>query len=150
MASCTWLLSWDLFSRKVVGWALSRSLHASIALRALQMAIATRQVPAGLIHHSDRGKQYASEEYIALLKKHGIVISMSRKGNPYDNAKVESFFQKLKTEEIYLNEYSSYDDALHNIGSFIDDVYNAKRLHSSLGYCSPAEYENIYVSNLVA
>ncbi len=140
----------DLFSRKVVGWALSRSLHASIALRALQMAIATRQVPAGLIHHSDRGKQYASEEYIALLKKHGIVISMSRKGNPYDNAKVESFFQKLKTEEIYLNEYLSYDDALHNIGSFIDDVYNAKRLHSSLGYCSPAEYENIYVSNLVA
>lgn len=140
----------DLFSRKVIGWALSRSLHSSVTLRALQMAIETRQVTAGLIHHSDQGKQYASEKYVALLQKYGIKISMSRKGTPYDNAKVESFFQKLKTEEVYLNEYSSYDDALLNIGTFINEVYNVKRLHSSIGYCSPVEYESSFANHFAA
>jgi transposase InsO family protein len=140
----------DLFSRKVIGWALSRSLHAQLAVEALQMALRTRTVQSGLIHHSDRGVQYACEEYVELLKQHAITISMSRKGNPYDNAKLESFMKTLKTEEVYLNEYETETDARENIGRFIETIYNNKRLHSSLGYCSPNKFEDIFYSHKVA
>jgi len=136
----------DLFSRKVIGWALSRSLHAQLAVEALEMALQTRRVQPGLIHHSDRGVQYASEQYVQLLVRQGIVISMSRKGNPYDNAKLESFMKTLKTEEVYLNEYETEQDARINIGRFIETLYNKKRLHSSLGYCSPDKFEDIFYS----
>ncbi len=140
----------DLFSRKVIGWALSGSLQAQLALNALGNALHTRPVRPGLVHHSDRGVQYASEEYVSLLRKHGIQISMSRKGNPYDNATVESFMKTLKTEEVYLNEYDNEIDARMNIGAFIETMYNHKRLHSSLGYCSPDEFEAFYHSRKAA
>jgi len=136
----------DLFSRRVIGWALSRSLHARLTVEALQMALRTRTVQPGLIHHSDRGVQYACEEYVRILQHQGIAISMSRKGNPYDNAKLESFMKTLKTEEVYLNEYETEQAARNNIGRFIETIYNNKRLHSSLGYCSPDEFEDIFYS----
>lgn len=136
----------DLFSRKVIGWALSRSLHTQLAVEALEMVLRTRTVQPGLIHHSDRGVQYASEQYVQLLERQGIVISMSRKGNPYDNAKLESFMKTLKTEEVYLNEYETERDARTNIGKFIETLYNIKRLHSSLGYCSPDKFEALFYS----
>jgi len=134
----------DLFSRKVIGWALSASLKADLVVEALQMAIRTRPVEPGLIHHSDRGIQYACQDYVSLLKQHGIAISMSRRGNPYDNATMESFIKTLKVEEVYLNEYVTEAEARENIGAFIETVYNIKRLHSSLGYRSPAEFEALY------
>ena len=134
----------DVFSRKVIGWALSRSLEASLVIEALQMALRDRKPPPGLIHHSDRGVQYASHEYTDLLKQHGFRISMSRKGNPYDNAVAESFFKTLKKEEVYLSDYQTPAEAQRQIGRFIDDVYNRKRLHSALGYRPPAEYELQY------
>lgn len=140
----------DLFSRKVLGWALSRSLKAQVAVDALQMALLTRTVEHGLIHHSDRGVQYAARNYVQILEQHGIAISMSRKGNPYDNATVESFMKTLKTEEVYLNEYDHEIDARMNIGRFIETMYNHKRLHSSLGYCSPDEFEAFYHSHKAA
>lgn len=140
----------DLFSRKVIGWALSGSLQAQLALDALGNALQTRPVKPGLVHHSDRGVQYASDQYVSLLRKHGIQISMSRKGNPYDNATVESFMKTLKTEEVYLNEYDNEIDARMNIGRFIETMYNHKRLHSSLGYCSPDEFEAFYHSHKAA
>lgn len=124
----------DLFSRRVIGWALSRSLHAQLAVKALQMALRTRTVQPGLIHHSDRGVQYACEEYVQILQHQGIALSMSRKGNPYDNAKLESFMKTLKVEEVYMNEYETEQDAKENIGRFLETIYNIKRLHSSLGY----------------
>jgi len=136
----------DLFSRRVIGWALSRSLHARLTVEALQMALRTRTVQPGLIHHSDRGVQYACEEYVRILQHQGIAINMSRKGNPYDNAKLESFMKTLKTEEVYLNEYETEQAARNNIGRFIETIYNNKRLHSSLGYCSPDEFEDIFYS----
>jgi transposase InsO family protein len=133
----------DVFSRRVVGWELSRSLDASITLNALDMAFSNRKGMdlAGLIHHSDQGVQYACSEYTAKLEARGIRISMSRKGNPYDNAIAESFMKTLKVEEVYLQEYTSFRDARKNIGRFIDEVYNKKRLHSSIGYRSPEEFE---------
>lgn len=140
----------DLFSRKVIGWALSSSLHADLVVGALVMALRRRSIDAGVIHHSDRGIQYASEQYVEVLRQHGFVISMSRKGNPYDNAKLESFMKTVKTEEIYLNEYETEEEARANIGHFIEMIYNIKRLHSSLGYCSPIEFEDIYHSQKVA
>ena len=109
----------DLFSRKVIGWALSRSLHTQLAVEALEMVLRTRTVQPGLIHHSDRGVQYASEQYVQLLERQGIVISMSRKGNPYDNAKLESFMKTLKTEEVYLNEYETERDDVQWNGPWI-------------------------------
>ena len=140
----------DLFSRRVIGWAVSGSLHAELVVQALEMALRTRRVQPGLIHHSDRGIQYACEQYVQILQSHGITISMSRKGNPYDNAKLESFMKTLKTEEVYLNEYETEQEARHNIGQFIETIYNKKRLHSSLGYCSPVEFEDQFHSQIAA
>lgn len=140
----------DLFSRRVIGWALSKSLHAELTVEALRRALEARPVEPGLIHHSDRGVQYACEEYVALLQQSGIAISMSGKGNPYDNATLESFMKTLKVEEVYLNEYATEAEARENIGAFIETMYNIKRLHSSLGYCSPDEFEAFYRPRNVA
>jgi transposase InsO family protein len=112
-----------------------------LALAALQMAIGRGRVTPGLVHHSDRWVQYASKDYVELLTAHGILISMSRRGNPYDNAQAESFIKTLKYEEVYRNEYLDFVDALRRIGKFIESVYNEKRLHSALGYLPPAEFE---------
>lgn len=134
----------DACSRKAIGWALSRGLDTSLSVAALQMALRGRIIAPGLVHHSDRGVQYASAEYTDLLRHHGIAISMSRKGNPYDNAIAESFMKTLKAEEVYLNEYDSFSSANHNLGRFIEMVYNKKRLHSSLGYRPPEEFESLF------
>jgi putative transposase len=132
----------DAFSRRVIGWALSRNIDTELTLAALRMAINIRTPwPPGLIHHSDRGVQYAATEYTQLLDDHRIRISMSRKGNPYDNAQCERFMKTLKYEEVYLNEYEDLLDARRRIGRFLDDVYNSRRLHSAIGYLSPAEFE---------
>ena len=131
----------DAFSRRVIGWALGRTLEAELALAALRMAIARGRVTPGLVHHSDRGVQYASKDYIELLTAHGILISMSRRGNPYDNAQAESFVKTLKYEEVYRTEYLDFADARRRLGKFIESVYNEKRLHSALGYLPPAEFE---------
>lgn len=133
----------DLFSRRCIGRALGRKIDTQLTLDALNMAIDLRWDPdvKGLIHHSDQGVQYASREYVESLEHHNIEISMSRKGNPYDNAFVESFIKTLKFEEVYLNEYPTLEYAQVNIYRFIDDVYNKKRLHSSLGYKSPERFE---------
>jgi putative transposase len=132
----------DAFSRRVIGWALSRNIDTELTLTALWMAINIRTSwPRGLIHHSDRGVQYAATDYTQLLDDHRIRISMSRKGNPYDNAQCERFMKTLKYEEVYLNEYEDLPDARRRIGRFLDDVYNCRRLHSAIGYLSPAEFE---------
>lgn len=142
----------DLFSRKCIGWSLGRSLDTQLTLNALDMALQTRwnKDLIGLVHHSDQGVQYASNQYVEQLKKHNFQISMSRKGNPYDNAFVESFIKTLKWEEVYLNEYETYWDALDNIGTFIDEIYNEKRLHSSLAYHSPVDFEQEVNLNSIA
>ena len=132
----------DAFSRRVIGWALGRTLEAELAITALRMALLERQPSPGLIHHSDRGVQYASHAYTEMLKQHSATISMSRKGNPYDNAACESFMKTLKQEEVYRNEYRDFQDAYGSIGEFLERVYNQKRLHSALGYVPPAEFEN--------
>jgi putative transposase len=131
----------DVFSRKVVGWALARTLKASLAIVALEQAIAQRQPSPGLVHHSDRGVQYACGDYVALLQKHAIIPSMSRPGNPYDNAFCESFMKTLKREEIYANSYRDIDDLRAHIEEFIERYYNRLRLHSALGYRSPEAFE---------
>ena len=131
----------DAYSRRVIGWALGRTLEAQLALAALRMALLSRQPAAGLVHHSDRGVQYASLEYTELLKNHEIAISMSRKGNPYDNAACESFIKTLKYDEVYRNEYRDFDDARQSIHQFLEIVYNQHRLHSALGYRAPADFE---------
>ena len=132
----------DAFSRRVIGWALAKHLQASLATAALTMAItARRPEPGSLIHHSDRGVQYACNDYTALLEAHDIQASMSRVGNPYDNAKAESFMKTLKHEQIDGTTYRDLDQARCSIGSFIEDVYNRQRLHSALGYRPPAEFE---------
>ncbi len=131
----------DAYSRRCIGWALGRSLQSSLAVEALTMALLSRSVESGLVHHSDRGVQYASCEYTDLLKDNRILISMSRRGNPYDNAKAESFMKTLKMEEVYLYEYENLGEARSRIGYFLEDVYNQKRLHSALGYVPPAEFE---------
>jgi len=134
----------DAFSRRVIGWALSRHINAALTLEALEMALACREVTPALMHHSDRGSQYACDEYVKMLNDHGITISMSRKGNPYDNAMAESFMRTVKLEEVYINEYTAFSDAFANIEHFIEIVYNQKRLHSSLGYRTPDEIEAHY------
>jgi putative transposase len=132
----------DAFSRRVIGWALGRTLEAGLAVAALQMALCERKPQTGLVHHSDRGVQYASQDYTEMLKQHKAQISMSRKGNPYDNAACESFMKTLKYEEVYRNEYRDFQEAHTSIREFLERVYNQKRLHSALGYLPPAEFEN--------
>ena len=133
----------DAFSRRVVGWALDRTLEAVLVLTALRRAFQERRPAPGLVHHSDRGVQYACGEYTDLLKEHEVIISMSRKGNPYDNAACESFMKTLKYEEVYRQEYRGMAEALASIGDFIDRIYNQKRLHSALGYRPPEEFERV-------
>ena len=132
----------DAFSRRVVGWAVDDSLHAALTMAALRKAIAERQPAPGLVHHSDRGIQYAAQDYVRLLREHGIVPSMSRTGNPYDNAKCESFIRTLKQEEIYTREYRDRADLEAHIAEFLEQYYNRRRLHSALGYRSPQQFEN--------
>ena len=136
----------DAYSRRVVGWALGRTLQAELAIAALQMALDARRPAPGLVHHSDRGVQYASLAYTALLKDQGIRISMSGKGNPYDNAQAESFMKTLKYEEVYRNEYRDFEEAYRLIGYFIGQVYNQRRLHSALNYMPPAKFERSLLS----
>lgn len=131
----------DAYSRKVVGWALDRMLAARLPIAALVHALAERYPPPGLVHHSDRGVQYASEEYVTLLRTHHIIPSMSRPANSYDNASCESFMKTLKREEIYANTYQDLDHLRANIAAFIEQYYNRDRLHSALGYHSPEEFE---------
>jgi transposase InsO family protein len=131
----------DAYSRRVIGWALDRTLEDELTLTALRMALARRVVEAGLVHHSDRGTQYASGDYTDLLRAHGITISMSRKGNPWDNAACESFMKTLKYEEVHRNEYRDLTEARASIREFLEKIYNQKRLHSALGYLPPAEFE---------
>ena len=133
----------DVYSRRCIGWCLSRTIDARLSLDALNMAFNERHESdlTGLIHHSDRGVQYACQDYVIQLIAHGILVSMSRSGNPYDNAYAESFMKTIKYEEVYLQEYMDFDDAYQNIRTFIVEVYNAKRLHSGIGYLAPDVYE---------
>lgn len=133
----------DAWSRRCVGWRLSRTVDTRLTLTALDRALAARQPAAGLIHHSDRGVQYASGEYVARLEEIGARISMAAVGDPYENAMAESFFKTLKREEVYLQEYRTLEEAEASLGRFIADVYNTKRLHSSLGYLPPTEFEAV-------
>ena len=133
----------DVYSRRCIGWALSRCIDTQLALDALNKALKVRKDAdlSGLIHHSDQGVQYASKDYINRLRETGISPSMSRRGNPYDNAYAESFMKTLKYEEVHMQEYTNYDDAYQNIQVFIEELYNEKRLHSRIGYLPPNEYE---------
>jgi transposase InsO family protein len=140
----------DAFSRLVVGWALERSLASRLAIAALERAIARRQPPPGLVHHSDRGIQYASAEYVALVQAHHMVSSMSRPANPYDNASCESFIKTLKREEIYANAYRTLEHLATNIEEFIEQYYNRDRLHSALGYRPPEEFERALAAGHVS
>jgi transposase InsO family protein len=133
----------DAYSRRVVGWCLGRTLEATLVLTALERALAERQPPAGWIHHSDRGVQYACGEYSARLEAAGARISMAAKGSPLENAQAERLFRTLKEEEVYLHEYETFEEAEASIGRFLDEVYNRKRLHSSLGYRPPCEFEEL-------
>jgi putative transposase len=131
----------DAFSRRVIGWALDRMLESTLTLQALRMALKRRRPAPGLVHHSDRGVQYARRDYTQLLHDHGIQISLSRKANPWDHAACESFIKTLKHEEVYRTEYRDLAEARAGIGTFLEKVYNQKRLHSALGYLPPAEFE---------
>ena len=140
----------DAFSRKVVGWALDRTLASRLAIAALEQAIAQRQPPPGLVHHSDRGVQYASDAYVALVQAHRMIPSMSRPANPYDNASCESFVKTLKREEIYANTYRTLEHLAANIEQFLEEYYNRCRLHSAIGYRPPEEFERLTTSERVS
>lgn len=136
----------DAYSRKVTGYAVSRSLDTSLALEALKMAVARRQIGPGVIHHSDQGVQYASGEYVDELKRHGLLISMARTGNPYENATMESFFKTLKHEEVNLCQYETYQDVVTRLLYSLEDVHNHDRLHSALGYRLPDEFKEVLLN----
>lgn len=132
----------DLFSRKVIGWQISKRIDRELTLDALKMAIERRSPKRGVIHHSDRGVQYLCDDYVKLLKANGFFPSCSKKGNPYDNAWTESFMKTLKYDEVYMTEYETMLDVIERVPNFIEEVYNKKRLHSSIGYVPPEEFEN--------
>jgi len=138
----------DLFSRKLIGWALSERIDAELTLAALRMAVEERGPVEGCIHHSDRGVQYACQAYVEELKATGIRISMARKGNPYENAFAESFIKTLKYEEVYLWDYQTVEDVKERIPYFLEEVYNHKRLHSALGYVTPEEFEQTWLTRV--
>jgi len=140
----------DAFSRRAIGWALGCTLETKLTLAALRMALQQRQPAPGWVHHSDRGVQYAAKDYVAMLRSHGFQISMSRRGNPFDNAMCESFLKTLKYEQVYREDYRVFEEAELGIEHFIDDIYNEKRLHSALGYLPPAEFERSLKAPLVA
>ncbi len=140
----------DAYSRRVIGWELSNSLAAELTLGALRMALKGRRFAPGLVHHSDRGVQYASGDYTQLLREHQLQISMSRRGNPYDNAQAESFMKTLKYEEVYRSDYRDERDVRSGIGRFLEKVYNQKRLHSALSYLPPAEFERSLLQTKVS
>jgi putative transposase len=134
----------DLFARRVVGYVLSRRIDTALCLEALRVALIQRKPPAGIIHHSNRGVQYASGDSVDVLNQHGFRISMAHKGNPYANAAAESFIKTLKSEEVYLWEYQTLNDVQNRLPSFLEEVYNHKRLHSLIGYVPPVEFEETF------
>jgi putative transposase len=139
----------DAYSRRVIGWRLSREIDAALAVAALEMALSARRPAPGWVHHSDRGVQYACREYVERLTGAQAKISMSAKGTPRDNAQAESFMRTLKQEEVYLHDYQTFEEAEPSLGHFIDRVYNEKRLHSSLGYRPPSEFEELLAAGVL-
>lgn len=139
----------DLYSRRVIGWAVAKRIDGELGLSALRQAIQSRHPPPGCIHHSDRGVQYLCRAYVSLLEQYGLAPSNSAKGNPYDNAFVESFMKTLKQEEVYLANYATYLDVIENLPTFIEEVYNEQRIHSRIGYLTPCEFENEIKTDLV-